>query len=170
MRISLILRAALIATLCLAGARQASAQQPRLTTTGSLASTGDAVTVSLVNVASVTVQLSGSWAGLAIFQVSADGGTTWVWTAAPVVDLGSGGPARQATINGLFMLQNPGYTAMRVFASAWDSGTATVTVTRGFGAAGASSAPPLAPALIGVGLPLPICNPVRTLFCRPKGF
>lgn len=114
--------------LLLASLRPAMAQNP--TTTGPLATTGDTVVIPLVNVPSAAVQLTGTWAGTAVFEATVDNGVTW--QPITVFHMASGAPVFQVITDGLVVLQNAGYTAARVRAATWGSGTATVTATRGF--------------------------------------
>lgn len=138
----------------------------KTTTTGTLATKNDTVPVSIVNVASATIQLTGTWAGQVVFEATVDNNATW---QALTVFPSTSGAAQQATgINGTWIMVNPGYTALRVRAAAWDSGTGTVTVTRGFATGSSPSTVTAAP--IGAGLPLPLCNPVRNYNCQSKGF
>lgn len=128
----------IVACLALA-ACVAPLEAQRTTTTGTLATTGDAVTVALVGVPSETLQLTGTWAGTALFEVSIDGTT---WQPALLANLMGGATAPGATSNAIFVVQNVGYAAVRVRAFQWSSGTATVTATRGL-----QSAPPTCNAL-----------------------
>lgn len=134
--------------------------------TGSLAAPGAVVSVPLLNVPSEVVTFSGTWGGVVAIEVTADNGTTW--SLARAISLSTGGQASQTATNGSFVVPNPGYTAMRLRATSWDSGTATVTATRGFATVVAPQATPTPAA--SSGLPLPPCNPVRSSNCQAKGF
>jgi len=127
-RLSYGLIAALLTACFFVGlARQVRAQDP---TTGSLAKASDAVTISLVGIASETIQLTGAWSGTVVFEATVDNGTNW--QAVPVANVSTGAPMLQANTNGLQVIQNAGFTAVRARAATWGSGTATVTFTRGF--------------------------------------
>ncbi len=165
-------RSLIAACLILAMTHAASAQG---TTTGSLVAVGDAVTISLVNVPTVTVQILGTWAGSPVFESSVDGGDTW-WPLT-VIDRSNGAEVQKAAGNGQYLILNTGYTAARVRAQALGSGTVAVTATRGYvavspavmlkvlGPTGAVLPAPVANGN-GHGLPLPPCNPVRRVNCR----
>lgn len=99
--------------------------------TGSLAAAGDAVTLSMANIPSASIQIIGTWTGVVVFEASNDAGTTWY--AVTVVDqqVANGSMRQQTSANGLWALANAGYTTMRVRALVLSSGTAAVTVTKG---------------------------------------
>lgn len=140
----------------------ASTVSAQVLKTGTLAAVGDVVTVPLSGVVSLTVQTSGTWAGQVEFQATNDGET---WVTVSAVASSTGAPMSRTTVNGLFVAANAGYTALRVRAAALDSGTVTITATRGYGA----SVPRLDPGgAAPVSLPVPLCNPV-TRHLKPLG-
>lgn len=143
---------------------------------GSLTASGDTVSASLVNIPSVVIQLTGTWNGGPVFEVSADDGSNWIQaTVTPMTPTSSAGgrSTTQTGANGVFVLANPGYTAVRVRAASWTSGTATVAITRGF-AGTLFASPPTAVTSITTApvasLPLPLCNAILRSNCQPKGF
>lgn len=109
--------------------------------TGAIASANGAVTFSLSNVPSAVVQFTGTWSGRVVFEATVDGGTTWQPVSPTLPTTGARAP--EATANGLFVLQNVGFTAARVRAASWGSGTANVAVTRGFVATTAPAVQPV---------------------------
>lgn len=170
-----ILLASLLVT---AASAHLSAQN--VVTTGTLSVAGDAVVIPIATVATATVQLGGTWDGSAVFEVSVDNSTWWPLT---VVNHADGSQVGSAVANGLFVLQNAGYSAARVRADSLSSGSVTVTATRGFvglapaavlrgiGPTGAVLPVAISPAgevrtASGGGLPLPLCNAVRRYNCR----
>lgn len=172
-------RRALVASLLLAAGASLSAQA--VTTTGSLAAVGDAVVIPLVNVPTVAVQLGGTWIGAPVFEATVDGGTTW-WPL-KVVNPFDGSTAQKALTNGLYLIQNAGYTAARVRAAELGSGTVAVAATRGFGGIAPAfilkgigptgAVTPVSISLVGellttagLRLPLPFCNAVLRTNCR----
>lgn len=102
--------------------------------TGTLASTGDVVTIPMQGVASATIQAAGTWIGvIVVAEVTPDGGTTWY--AGTVVDRQVNGfnQALQTTsVNGIWTLVNSGFTAARVRAMSLSSGSVAITATRGY--------------------------------------
>ena len=131
-------------------------------TTGSLTAAGDVVTIPLSGVAVATVQLSGTWAGQVEFQATADGDNWWPLHVAMQAD---GSSAQRVTTTGFVYVVNAGYTAMRARATVVDSGTVTVTATRGVLALSVTSKAAASPP---VALPVPPCNPV-TLRTKAQG-
>ena len=79
--------------------------------------------------ASLTFQVSGTFSATLQFEGTADG-TNWV--AVMAVNLADGSSATSTAAAGQFSLNNSGLTAVRVRASAYASGTATVTAVRGW--------------------------------------
>lgn len=124
----------------LAGAPLASAQvigNPTLISAQSssvCATTNAFAAFPIGNSASVSFGITGTWSGTLTFKSSADGST---WVTTQVTNLGSGTtPVTIATSNGQFGLSNTGLLNVCVDATAWSSGTATVTLTRGWSARG----------------------------------
>lgn len=86
------------------------------------------------NSASMTFGITGTWSGTLTFKSTADGST---WVTTQVTNLGSGStPVTTATANGQFGLSNSGLLTVCVDATSFASGTATVTLTRGWSAKG----------------------------------
>lgn len=108
-----------------AGAQDAS-------TAGTLSSVGATVPVPMTNVPALTVQLSGTWTGVVVFEVSPDGGATWYAATATDQQLAAVTPMLQAAgANGVWSIVNGGFTHARARALALGSGSVTVTFTRG---------------------------------------
>lgn len=97
--------------------------------TGTITNTGDVVSVIVVNTPSQTVQLSGTWVGVVVFEYTLDGAT---WNPLTVAVIGTNELARATAANGAYLVANPGYVAVRVRATAMQSGSALVSMTRGF--------------------------------------
>lgn len=139
--------------------------------TGTLAAAGDTVVFSFATVASVTVQLSGSWEGAVAFEASVDGSQWW---AIPALNHGDGAPVGPAATNGLIVINNAGYGLGRARALGVSSGTITVITTRGFlatptalvlktiGPTGAVL-PAQAATTLAPRLPLPACNAITKI-------
>jgi len=88
------------------------------------------VCVDVTTVASGTIELTGTWVGTVAFQFTVDRSTTHTLEAQNQQSRAS---ATGATGNGVFLFPNHGYATVCVASTAWSSGTATVTITRGFG-------------------------------------
>jgi hypothetical protein len=85
------------------------------------------------DIQTVSVQLSGTWVATIIFEATFDAGTTWFTLAAVTLPAPGGSPVSSVTANGQWALQVAGLSAIRVRASAFTSGTATVTFLTGTG-------------------------------------
>jgi hypothetical protein len=90
-----------------------------------IAVNGAVTTTSLDGVGSFTIQITGTWTGTIQFEASVDG-TTYVNINARTTNSGTVGVS--TTANGVFRAPRPGYQFFRCRASAWTSGTATVTI------------------------------------------
>jgi hypothetical protein len=92
------------------------------------------IAVNVGNAASVSFGITGTWSGTLTFYGTTDGST---WVAVQVTNLASGTtPVTTTTANGNFGLSNPGFLSVCVDFTTRSSGTATVTVTRGWSARG----------------------------------
>lgn len=80
--------------------------------------------------ASFSVDITGTWVATLEFQGRA-GGT---WHTLSVLRQSDGTRVTSTSANGLFIAQNAGYSSVRVIATAFTSGSATVSATRGYGA------------------------------------
>ena len=76
-----------------------------------------------------TMDVSGTWVGTLTFEATVDDSN---WRTVTVVKLGDGSSVTTTTANGAFALPNSGVARFRVRATAWTSGTASVSATRGF--------------------------------------
>jgi len=95
-------------------------------TTGTIAALDGAVTLtSLSGLGVVGVQITGTWTATLTFQGSVDG-TNYVTLTGQ--DSAYAGPVTATTANGVFLLYSAGYASVRVIATAYTSGTATVTL------------------------------------------
>lgn len=76
----------------------------------------------------VTLQVSGTFTGTLTFETTSDG-TTWLTVA--LIELSDGTIETTTTDGGQFALLNVGVLQVRARATAWASGMAHVTATRG---------------------------------------
>ena len=75
----------------------------------------------------VVAQITGTWAGTLVFEVSLDAGSNW--TATQAIDVNGNAVISSATGNDhLEFLHMVGHNRVRVRASAWTSGTANVVL------------------------------------------
>ncbi len=98
-----------------------------------------------VNVVSMTLQISGTFTGTLLFEAcaSVDGGCTLTstdWFTISTVkqsdgSVSTGFASVGGTNTGQFAFRNAGLMAIRVRATAWTSGTATVAAVRGYASA-----------------------------------
>lgn len=88
--------------------------------------------IPMQNVASATVSITGTWAGTLEVRASSNG-TDFVVVRA--FNQASAAEVASVTGNAILWVPNPGFSAIRVCSTAWTSGTATITATRGFGMA-----------------------------------
>lgn len=90
----------------------------------SISALGQYVTVARDNSRAVGLQLTGTWTGTIQFFCLIDQG----WIACPLIPIGGGTPVTQVTGNGTWIGSfAPVGSAFMVKASAWTSGTMTVT-------------------------------------------
>lgn len=102
------------------------------TATGVIDAISETVSIDFTGHQSAAVVVSGTWSGTLVIEGSVDG-STWVtcWTSivnqSPVA-LGIPTPASSITTNGIYkVFQSSGFTTYRIRASAWTSGSATIT-------------------------------------------
>lgn len=95
------------------------------TSSGSIAAAAQTVALELNNKSGVALQLTGTWVGTIQFEGTVDG-TNWV----PIngVFAGTSTPGPTTTTNGVIRLTPSGLAQVRVIATAWTSGTATVSL------------------------------------------
>lgn len=101
---------------------------PASVTTGSIAANGAAVIAGYANTGTVGVSISGAaWSGTLGFQFSIDG---VVWTTVSLTPVGGGAAVSSTTANGNWTGNSgiPGNVFFQVVATAWTSGTATITI------------------------------------------
>lgn len=97
---------------------------------GSLAAAEDTVVVEMRDKASVAFALSGTFSLTALVEISVDNQTTWA--AAELIDFGAFAVMASTTAAGTYGVAAPGgATHVRVRASAYTSGTATVQMSAG---------------------------------------
>jgi hypothetical protein len=99
----------------------------RNSTTGTIAANNANVTLAYRQFfnGGVGVQVTGTYSGTLQFEVTIDG-TTYV--ALPALNITTGAEATTTTGTGIFRFDVVGVLLVRVRATAWTSGTATVTI------------------------------------------
>ena len=103
------------------------------TASGTIAAAAASVTFSLDGDSGVGAQISGTWVGTLQFEGTIDDVT---WYPINAVRAGSSNVPQTTTVNGLHRLTGAGLTKIRVTATAWTSGTATVTFRASLGTGG----------------------------------
>ena len=102
--------------------------------TGTLAAAAQTVALSIAGgMSAASAQITGTWVGTIQFEGTVDG-TNWV----PINGVYAGGTAPGPTItaNGVVRLTPSGLASIRLNATAWTSGTATITMRTGRGTGG----------------------------------
>lgn len=99
---------------------------------GTLTKATDVVAGLVASFKSAILQITGTWTGTITFEASADG---VAWTAVSMIVQSTSALATTTTANGLFILDNPGYSWVRARMSSYTSGTAQVGIAYGDGAA-----------------------------------
>lgn len=99
----------------------------RNTTTGTIAANGGTLGLAYRQFSNgaIGVQVTGTWSGTLQFEMTIDG-TNYVAVQATNVTTGS--QATTLTANGIFRFEAVGAALVRLNATAWTSGTATVTL------------------------------------------
>ena len=92
---------------------------------GTIAALNATVSVSLNADSAMRVQITGTWVGTLQFEATVDG-TNWI--AVNAVQAGSTVIPQNTTVNGVFSPTPSGFASFRVNATAWTSGTATVSI------------------------------------------
>jgi hypothetical protein len=99
-------------------------------TTGTIAALNATVAAALQGWSSCAVVLTGTWSGALVFEVSSDGGATWIYGAFVIPPAGVSpvpGLAVAVSANGTYEVIGIGATTnVRVRAALWTSGTASV--------------------------------------------
>ena len=106
---------------------------PDTIASGTIAALNATVAVALNADSAMRVQITGTWVGTLQFEATVDG-TTWVPINA--VQAGSTIIPQNTTTNGTFSPTPSGFASFRVNATAWNSGTATVSIRTSSGAGG----------------------------------
>lgn len=107
-------------------ASRVQAQTPGSVSTGTIAAAQGELRLDTSNAGAAAVQLTGTWAGTIAFEGSVDGGT---FVSLNMVPSNSATAATSATATGAWSANIGGYRQVRARASAWTSGTATVTLS-----------------------------------------
>ena len=92
--------------------------------TGTIAALNATLAVAINGAAGMRTQITGTWVGTLAFEGTVDG-TNWV--AINAVAAGLSVPAQTATANGVYAPTPAGFAQIRLNATAWTSGTATIT-------------------------------------------
>ena len=95
------------------------------TASGTTAAVSANVAIALNGQSGVAVQITGTWVGTLQFEGTVDG-TTWV--AVNGVFAGASAPGPTTTANGVVRVTPSGLAQFRIIATAWTSGTATITL------------------------------------------
>jgi hypothetical protein len=88
---------------------------------------GSVVSIASLAEGTVALQLTGTWVGTVIMEGIEAGGDPTAWLAAPTTTL-AGAPATNLTANGIYLVNAAPFVIVRVRATAWTSGAATVTL------------------------------------------
>jgi hypothetical protein len=88
---------------------------------------GSVVSIASLAEGTVALQLTGTWVGTVIMEGIEAGGDPTAWLAAPTTTL-AGVPATNLTANGIYLVNAAPFVIVRVRATAWTSGAATVTL------------------------------------------
>lgn len=107
--------------------------QPDGTATGTIAAAAASVALTLSGDGGVAVQISGTWVGTLQFEGTIDGTT---WYAVNAVRAGSSTIPQTTTVNGLHRMTPAGLAQVRVTATVWTSGTATINIQASAGTGG----------------------------------
>lgn len=107
--------------------------QPDGTATGTIAAAAASVGLALNGDGGVAVQISGTWVGTLQFEGTIDGVT---WYPVNAVRAGSSNVPQTTTVNGLHRMTPAGLAQVRVTATAWTSGTATINIRASAGTGG----------------------------------
>lgn len=107
--------------------------RPDVSASGTIAATAASVALALNGDGGVGVEISGTWVGTLQFEGTV-GGTTWYPINA--VRAGSSTVPQTTTVNGLHRLTPAGLAQVRVTATAWTSGTATINIRASDGTGG----------------------------------
>ena len=100
---------------------------------GTIAAPSATVSVALNGKSAMRVQITGTWVGTLQFEGTVDG-TNWI--AINAVQAGSTTIPQNTTTNGVFSPTPAGFSNFRVNATAWTSGTATVSIRASAGTGG----------------------------------
>lgn len=100
-------------------------QRRDATASGTIAAISTSVSIALNGQSGVALQITGTWVGTLQFEGTVDG-TNWVVVNG--VFAGSSTPGPTTTANGIVRATPSGLAQFRVTATAWTSGTATITL------------------------------------------
>lgn len=95
------------------------------TATGTIAASLQAVAITLNGKSGVALQITGTWVGTLQFQGTIDGAN---WVAISGVFAGTSTPGTAISANGIVRLTPSGLAQMRIIATAWTSGAATISI------------------------------------------
>lgn len=109
------------------------ATDPDTVGSGTIAALNATVSVALNGKSAMRVQITGTWVGTLQFEGTVDG-TNWI--AINAVQAGSTTIPQNTTTNGVFSPTPAGFSNFRVNATAWTSGTATISIRASAGTGG----------------------------------
>ena len=115
---------------CWVGGTTAPGTTSILTGVGTISALAGDVRFQTIDQSALSFSTSGTWSGTLAFQYSLDGIT---WTSDVVLDVTTGGFVSSTTANQAFSTNVAAFKLYRVVATAWTSGTATVTFNGGLG-------------------------------------
>ncbi len=113
---------------CFTAGTTSSGDASTLNGIGTIAALSQSVTLAIQNQGSLAVSMSGTWSGTLTFQYSLDGVT---WTNDVVLDNTLGTFVQTTSVNQAYEVNVASYRFYRLIATAWVSGTATVTYSSG---------------------------------------
>jgi hypothetical protein len=112
--------------LSVAPGAQAPTAGPGQVQSAALSANGDTGAFSLYQATGGAIQFSGTFVGTVQFEATINGTT---WNALSVTPTAGGASVTSATATGAWTFSNPGYSNVRVRASAWTSGNLIAQVT-----------------------------------------
>ena len=105
-----------------------------VTASGTITAAAQTVPIAVTSgMSAAAAQITGVWVGTISFEGTVDG---YTWVPVNGVYAGASTPTTSITANGVIMLTPAGLTSIRLNATAWTSGTATITLRVGMGTGG----------------------------------
>lgn len=104
-------------------------------TTGTITASGKSVNVDVTNFSALAIQTSGTWSGTLQFEASIDNS---IWFAIKAAKVFTQDIESSTTSNNKWVAQVSGFNQVRIRASSFSSGTATIALQPGQGVSGSS--------------------------------